>query len=228
MEHEVYTKRADLPYRKMAYALNQEVPLADISWNRCWEVFCDVGNLAGSLETSEKTGITEFDLYRGDDVVKTFSWKNNDIFSNGDWDWGKIYKEVVPYIIDKKLIKKPRMKRKDAGKPKPKKIESAKSIDKSNKTGENLRDQLLADKDIESLFKPQKNANSCNLTKVEIQRWRNKQFSVRLSMYEKYKNHLPYDEYMLQYINITKTMRNLGINTYITSDWIKDYFGILK
>lgn len=234
-EFENYTKRADTKYRKMAFALNQDVPQADISWNRVWEIFCDVGNLGGGLETNHKKGTTEFDLYKGDDIVHTFSWKNEDVFNDvgGDWDWGKIFKTVVPYIIDNKLIKKPRAKRKDAGKAKKLKKKSAKKLNpaykysKSDKTTENLGDFLKSDISILELFDSPKNQSKCELSKIEIERWRKKRFSARLSMYNRYKKGLPFDSYMKRYIDITKTMRNLGINAYITGEWIKDYFGLL-
>ena len=226
------SKRADLEYRKLAAAYNPELPMANITWEQVWNTLCDKAEIGGSLETT-KNKQSVFELYKGDDVVHSFSWENADVFdeSAGDWDWTKILREVLGYVISNKVIKKPRMKRSDAGKPKAvskKNVEKPKkSVKKPAKKQESA--QVLTSKypeDIIALFSPVENLPAMDITPVEVERWKAKLFSIRTRMYSQYKQGKEWKMYLPKYFGIIKAMRSHGINRSVKADWLRKEVGL--
>lgn len=228
-------KRADLKVRELAWAWDQSLNKADISWETAWNTLADKAEVGGALDTTKKTQ-TEFDLYHKDTLVHTFQWKNEEVFdaSTGDWDWTRILREVTDYIISEKVIKKPRAKRSDAGKSKkPKPAKKAKKTKiakkparKPEKKADILRELGMSTKDLQKLFIPLKRGTKCDLTPAEQKLWRRKKFSANESLYHRYKEHKDIDEHMKKYIGIVRAMREHGVSTYINADWIRQYFNL--
>lgn len=101
------------------------------SYNEAWDIISEYGGITGSLYTqhNKKHSITTFDIIKesNDEILHSFSWRNEEVFSEGDWDWTKIFKEIIEYVLKNKIVKKPRSKKPS----KPEQI--SKEIEKVNK-----------------------------------------------------------------------------------------------
>lgn len=85
------------------------------SYDEAWDIISEYGGITGNLYTgkNKKQSKTKFELIKesNDSIIYTFEWDNKDVFADGDWDWTKIFKEVLEYLIKNKLVKKPRKKK---------------------------------------------------------------------------------------------------------------------
>ena len=85
------------------------------SYDEAWDIISEYGGITGNLYTgkNKKQSKTKFELIKesNDSIIYTFEWDNKDVFCDGDWDWTKIFREVIDYIIKNKVIKKPRKKK---------------------------------------------------------------------------------------------------------------------
>lgn len=85
------------------------------SYDEAWDIISEYCDITGNLYTgkNKKQSKTKFELIKesNDSIIYTFEWDNKDVFADGDWDWTKIFKEVLEYLIKNKLVKKPRKKK---------------------------------------------------------------------------------------------------------------------
>ena len=102
-----YTKKASAYIMK---AVLKENPKASklTTFDEAFVLLMDKWDLEGSIET-DKNNNTVFQLYRDNEVIKTFTWKNVWLEKEGDWDWNLIYKDVLETILKTRLYKKPKL-----------------------------------------------------------------------------------------------------------------------
>mgnify|MGYP006991647192 CR=1 FL=1 len=85
-----------------------------ISYDEAWEVISEYTGLIGGLTMSIKKG-THFNIYKekGDEQIEVASieFPTDEVFTEGDWDWTKIFKTTIEYLMKNKLVKKPRNKK---------------------------------------------------------------------------------------------------------------------
>ena len=115
------------------------------SYDEAWDIISEYGGITGNLYTgkNKKQSKTRFDLIKesNESVIYTFEWNNKDVFCEGDWNWTKIFKDVLDYVIKNKIVKKPRAKRSDAGKPK-KPSQISTQIPKMNKLSSQTKNSV--------------------------------------------------------------------------------------
>ena len=72
------------------------------TFDEAWEVISEAWGLSGSLKSDNTT--TTFALTTDQDtMLHKFTWDNKDVFCDGDWDWTKVFDEVIKYIMKNKL-----------------------------------------------------------------------------------------------------------------------------
>ena len=72
------------------------------TFDEAWEVISEAWGLSGSLKSDNAT--TTFALTTDQDtMLHKFTWDNKDVFCDGDWDWTKVFDEVIKYIMKNKL-----------------------------------------------------------------------------------------------------------------------------
>ena len=72
------------------------------TFDEAWEVISEAWGLSGSLKGDNTT--TTFALTTDQDtMLHKFTWDNKDVFCDGDWDWTKVFDEVIKYIMKNKL-----------------------------------------------------------------------------------------------------------------------------
>lgn len=72
------------------------------TFDEAWEVISEAWGLSGSLKSDNTT--TTFALTTDQDtMLHKFIWDNKDVFCDGDWDWTKVFDEVIKYIMKNKL-----------------------------------------------------------------------------------------------------------------------------
>ena len=83
------------------------------SYDEAWDIIAEYGGLDGEVRSTHQTKQTRFILMRGEKEICDFDWDNKEVFkeSEGDWDWTKIFSEVIEYVMKNKIVKKPRKKR---------------------------------------------------------------------------------------------------------------------
>lgn len=79
----------------------------NISFDEAWDI---IGEYIGvEVEMVCNTNnVTTMVMYKGDDEIGKLSWNNVFIKENGDWDWNRIYKDAIEYMMKNKIVKKPR------------------------------------------------------------------------------------------------------------------------
>ena len=111
---EKFSKKASSNIISFAQAIDPNVSKL-ISYNEAWDIISEYGGITGGLYTqhNKKHSLTTFDIIKesNDEIIHSFSWRNEDVFNEGDWDWTKIFKEVLEYILKNKIVKKPRSKK---------------------------------------------------------------------------------------------------------------------
>lgn len=111
---EKFSKKASSNIISFAQAIDPNVSKL-ISYNEAWDIISEYGGITGGLYTqhNKKHSLTAFDIIKesNDEIIHSFSWRNEDVFNEGDWDWTKIFKEVLEYILKNKIVKKPRSKK---------------------------------------------------------------------------------------------------------------------
>lgn len=111
---EKFSKKASSNIISFAQAIDPNASKL-ISYNEAWDIISEYGGITGGLYTqhNKKHSLTTFDIIKesNDEIIHSFSWKNEDVFNEGDWDWTKIFKEVLEYILKNKIVKKPRSKK---------------------------------------------------------------------------------------------------------------------
>lgn len=110
------TKKISANVYKFAQTFNSDLS-KNTSYDEAWEIMSDAGNLWFSVYTCSSQKIIKIELGKDEDVIiTTFEhpykeiYKSNAYYSD-DFDWNIIYKEVVEYVINNKILKKPRKKR---------------------------------------------------------------------------------------------------------------------
>lgn len=85
------------------------------SYDEAWDIISEYCNITGGLYTqhNSKQSLTIFDIISEstNETIHSIEWQNKEVFADGDWDWTKIFKEVLEYLIKNKLVKKPRKKK---------------------------------------------------------------------------------------------------------------------
>ena len=72
------------------------------TFDEAWEVISEAWGLSGSLKSDNTT--TTFALTTDQDtMLHKFTWDNKDVFCDGDWDWTKVFDEVIKYVMKNKL-----------------------------------------------------------------------------------------------------------------------------
>lgn len=111
-----------IPKKASSYVINivQKInPQATklTTWDQAWDIISEWASLDGELISNDNRRSTDttFELSKGDKILKVFTWPTSEVFEAGDWDWTKIFKEVLEYILKEKIIKIPRRKRSDTG-----------------------------------------------------------------------------------------------------------------
>lgn len=108
------SRKATVELIDYAQVINPKVPNT-ASYDEVWDVISEYGGITGNLYTSHNTKrtYTTFEIIKESDgtVLHTLKWKNEDVFENGDWDWTKIFRDVLDCVTTKKLVKRPRRKR---------------------------------------------------------------------------------------------------------------------
>ena len=79
------------------------------SYDEAWEIIATEGELEGDIEAN-KYGMTQFTLYRGEEVLHVYDL--GVVFRDGDWDWTTIYKTVCEDVVARRLYKKPKLSKK--------------------------------------------------------------------------------------------------------------------
>lgn len=106
------SKKANLKVYNFTQAIKPDIS-KNTSYDEAWEIIANYGDLWGEMRTlhSHYGGQTKFILTKNDKELHQFTWPNKEVFDTGDWDWTKIYQEILEWIIDNKVVKKPRKKR---------------------------------------------------------------------------------------------------------------------
>lgn len=108
------SKKASANIISFVQAINPNQPKLT-SYDEAWDIISEYGGITGTLQThhSSKRNETVFELIKesNESVLYTFTWKNKEVFADGDWNWTKIFKEVLEYILKNKIVKKPRTKK---------------------------------------------------------------------------------------------------------------------
>ena len=85
------------------------------SYDEAWDIISEYCDLTGNLYTqhNSKQSLTTFDIIKEstNETIHSIEWQNKEVFADGDWNWTKIFKEVLEYLIKNKLVKKPRKKK---------------------------------------------------------------------------------------------------------------------
>ena len=81
---------------------------------------------------------TKATLYRDDDTPMEWSFEDVWIDKDGDYDWNRIYKEVLEDIIKKKLYKRPKL-----GKRAQKKYEEEVALKKAKREAEEAKENIV-------------------------------------------------------------------------------------
>lgn len=85
----------------------------NIDYEKAFDVIAEWGHLEGGIDT-RADGYTTFDIWIEGEKVKVLPIKNGWNEKERDWNWHEVFGQVIDYIFDEGLIKKPRAKRKDA------------------------------------------------------------------------------------------------------------------
>lgn len=104
------TKKATSKIIDLVQAIDHSMG-KNISFDEAWEIISEYVGIEGDIYTTN-SGVTKFTLYKGEDIVGTLEWNNDDVFmlDQGDWNWTKIFNDVIEYMMKNKLVKKPRSK----------------------------------------------------------------------------------------------------------------------
>ena len=100
-------KKATLKIVEFAKRINNEVPEKmplDDAWGYISEGLQITGKCT-TLGTSDR-GTTYFELITDDDletVIQRFEWSNEDAYYSGDWNWNKIFDDVIGWLMENKL-----------------------------------------------------------------------------------------------------------------------------
>lgn len=107
------TKKATSKIIDLVQAIDHSMG-KNISFDEAWEIISEYAGIEGDIYTANN-GVTKFTLYKGEDIVGTLEWSNDDVFmlDQGDWNWTKIFNDVIEYMMKNKLVKKPRSKSKE-------------------------------------------------------------------------------------------------------------------
>lgn len=107
------TKKATSKIIDLVQAIDHSMG-KNISFDEAWEIISEYVGIEGDIYTANN-GVTKFTLYKGEDIVGTLEWSNDDVFmlDQGDWNWTKIFNDVIDYMMKNKLVKKPRAKSKE-------------------------------------------------------------------------------------------------------------------
>lgn len=117
------TKKASKEIVSLAQACNKSLT-KNTSYDEAWEAIATYGNLTCTMALKRKEDKTFFNLIKitsnkkGEELeeqINEFSWPNSEVYisNEGDWDWTKIYKDVLEWIVENKIVKKPRKPRCD-------------------------------------------------------------------------------------------------------------------
>jgi len=85
----------------------------NLSWDDAWQKLATWGGFEAGVET-KADGSTTADIWIGDTKVKVINIKDGWDEKERDWNWDQIYGQILDFIFDEGLIKKPRARRKDA------------------------------------------------------------------------------------------------------------------
>lgn len=158
------------------------------TWDQAWNIISEWASLEGELisNNNRRSNDTTFELSKGDKILKVFTWPTTEVFEGGDWDWTKIFKEVIEYIFKEKIIKTPRKKRSDVGETRKQPVQRAKTAQISSSKQEAKKG---VSKELEALKK--------------------RKMSLYHKIYNLQLKHKDAKEYIIQYNNITEQIKKL-------------------
>ena len=99
---EKFSKKASSNIISFTQAIDPNISKL-ISYNEAWDIISEYCDITGNLYTqhNSKQSITIFDIIREstNETIHSIEWQNKEVFADGDWDWTKIFKEVIEYLI---------------------------------------------------------------------------------------------------------------------------------
>lgn len=158
------------------------------TWDQAWDIISEWASLEGELisNNNSRSADTTFELSKDNKILKVFTWPTAEVFDAGDWDWTRIFKEVIEYIFKEKIIKIPRKKRSDIGEVRKQPVQRTKTSQISSSKHEVKKD---VPKELEALKKRKMNLY-------------HKIYNLQLK-------HKDAKEYIIQYNNITEQIKKL-------------------
>lgn len=158
------------------------------TWDQAWNIISEWASLEGELISNDngRSTDTTFELSKGDKILKVFTWPTAEVFEAGDWDWTRIFKDVIEYILKEKIIKTPRKKRSDVG-------EACKQSVQRAKTAQISRSEQEMKKDVSK----------------ELEALKKRKMSLYHKIYNLQLKHKDAKEYIIQYNQITEQIKKL-------------------
>ena len=103
-----------IPKKASSYVINivQKInPQATklTTWDQAWDIISEWASLDGELISNDNRRSTDttFELSKGDNILKVFTWPTSEVFEAGDWDWTNNAQKTLKFRNLSKICRNP-------------------------------------------------------------------------------------------------------------------------